>query len=220
LDRKIKKSIFEDRKKRIKEAGMAIEAALTKDGFNQKAAYNIAKQWYRHMGDRPPKPSRQDLTTTANAFKTLYQLKEPEGDPIPTHIHPTPVDDDIPTEEEIAEAIDRLKCNKATGPSRMRAEHFHQWYNMAYPPTTRKEGDKPAESQPGNWMALVHLTQRIFATGQLPTEINWSFLTLIPKPHGGSRGIGLLETLWKLVEAIIDTRIKRTVQIHDALHGF
>jgi hypothetical protein len=102
----------------------------------------------------------------------------------------------------------------------MKAEHFHEWYNQVYPAEQMPEGGKPVGPQPANWLALIHLTQRIFATGQLPTEVNWLYLTLIPKPQGGLRGIGLLETLWKLVEAIIDTRIKKTVKLHDALHGF
>ena len=32
--------------------------------------------------------------------------------------------------------------------------------------------------------------------------------------------IGLLETMWKVVEALIDTRLFSIMQIHDVLHGF
>ena len=60
----------------------------------------------------------------------------------------------------------------------------------------------------------------MFATGELPQCISWSFLAVIPKPDGGTRGLGLLDILWKLVEAIIDTRVKRSVKLHDILHGF
>ena len=34
------------------------------------------------------------------------------------------------------------------------------------------------------------------------------------------RGIGLLEVVWKLIEAIIDTRVRSKVTLHDCLHGF
>ena len=45
-------------------------------------------------------------------------------------------------------------------------------------------------------------------------------MVLIPKGGGGSRGIGLLETIWKLISSIIDRRIKEGITFHDALHGF
>ena len=62
----------------------------------------------------------------------------------------------------------------------------------------------------------------MWATGEIPTELTWQILVLIPKgtPGDGSRGIGLLETVWKLMEAIMDTRVKEVVVFHDFLHGF
>ena len=35
-----------------------------------------------------------------------------------------------------------------------------------------------------------------------------------------TQGIDLLEVVWKLVEAVIDTRIKPVVQFHDVFHRF
>ena len=48
----------------------------------------------------------------------------------------------------------------------------------------------------------------------------WKFLVLIPKRNTDTRGISLLETLWKVVEALIDTRLRARLQIQDVLHGF
>jgi hypothetical protein len=135
LDRQIKSSLHDDRKKRTEEAGEAIETALKEDGFNQKKAYGILKAWYRHCGDRPPKPSRQDLESTANEFQALYSLKEPTGDPIPCQVRQYNIPDHTPTETEIADAVHRLKSNKATGPSQMKPEFFKQWHAEAYPPS-------------------------------------------------------------------------------------
>ena len=43
---------------------------------------------------------------------------------------------------------------------------------------------------------------------------------LIPKGNSGDfRGIGLLEVVWKVIENIIDTRLK-CAPLHNALHGF
>ena len=54
----------------------------------------------------------------------------------------------------------------------------------------------------------------------LPDQIAWSFLTLLPKSDGGVHGIGLLETTWKVCKAIIDARVKAKVTFHDSAHGF
>ena len=50
--------------------------------------------------------------------------------------------------------------------------------------------------------------------------MGWKVLVLIPKGNTDTRGIGLLEFLWKVVEAIIDTHLRASVRLHDILHGF
>jgi len=42
---------------------------------------------------------------------------------------------------------------------------------------------------------------------------------MIPKPDGGSRGIGLLEVVLKVLECIINSRVSAKVKFHDCLHG-
>jgi Reverse transcriptase (RNA-dependent DNA polymerase) len=65
---------------------------------------------------------------------------------------------------------------------------------------------------------MVH---HIWNTGEIPTELTWTILVLIPKGDGTqTRGIGLNETLWKILEAIVDTRVKAAVVFHDILQGF
>jgi hypothetical protein len=38
------------------------------------------------------------------------------------------------------------------------------------------------------WGILVHLVQHIFATGEIPQELSWSILVVIPKDSGGMQG--------------------------------
>ena len=57
-------------------------------------------------------------------------------------------------------------------------------------------------------------------TGSILTELGWSVLLLIPKGNGDTRGVGLLDVVWKVVEAVIDTHIKTVVKFHGFLHGF
>ena len=50
-------------------------------------------------------------------------------------------------------------------------------------------------------------------------EMMWKILVLIPKGDTDNSGIGLLELLWKVVEAIIDTLLKAGIRLNEILHG-
>ena len=43
---------------------------------------------------------------------------------------------------------------------------------------------------------------------------------MILKVNIDTLGIGLLETLWKFLEAIIDKLLRSSIQFHNVLHGF
>ena len=62
--------------------------------------------------------------------------------------------------------------------------------------------------------------QHIWDTGEIPAQMLLTIIVLIPKGNSGDfRGIGLLEVIWKVIEKVIDARLK-CVPLHDALHGF
>ena len=50
--------------------------------------------------------------------------------------------------------------------------------------------------------------------------MGWTVLVLIPKSTTDIRGFGLLETLWKVVEALIYTCLRASLQMHNILYGF
>ena len=56
--------------------------------------------------------------------------------------------------------------------------------------------------------------------GDIPREIGWKILVLISKGDTDTRGIALLEYLWKVVEAIINTQLRRSFRLNKFLHGF
>ena len=70
----------------------------------------------------------------------------PPGIPIPIKVYPFPVDDTILGEEEISEAVTRLRLHRAGGPSGMRAEHLRMWHHPA-----KQEEDPDL----GNWEKVV-----------------------------------------------------------------
>ena len=82
------------------------------------------------------------------------------------------------------------------------------WVEIEYPPWTNL------------WMCMVEIFQHMWKTGEIPQELGWTFLILITKGTTDTRGIGLLDTLWKVVEAPIDTRLHASLQFHYVLHGF
>ena len=67
-------------------------------------------------------------------------------------------------------------------------------------------------------MCLVDIIQHMWQTGGIPQDFWCTVLVLIPKGTIDSRGIGLLKTLWKAAEALIDTHIRASLQFHDGLH--
>ena len=70
------------------------------------------------------------------------------------------------------------------------------------------------------WDQLVLLIQHVWASGTLPMQLPWAILVLLLKSDGGTRGIGLLEVIWKAMSSILDGRLKAAIPFHDALHGF
>ena len=87
------------------------------------------------------------------------------------------------------------------------------------------EEEKEAESIDGFggkkdiWHIFVKLMQTIWERGEIPQQMRWMTVVLIPKGGGDFRGIGLLEPFWKSIEILIHRRLQ-VVEFHDCLHGF
>ena len=209
LSRSIHQSFRDDRKERAARAGADIEAALTAGKLQD--SWKMMQAWYREASDRPQLPSRGDLAAVTLERQDLYSRRTPPGDPIPVLVEPFDVVDTVPSEEEIAAAVCRLPRGKAPGPSAMRIDHFKEWYTEA---VREKE---PVRTR---WEALVEIVQYCYNTGDLPQEVTWMTIVLLPKTDGGVRGIGLVEALWKLLAAIINVRVQSSIKLHDSLHGF
>ena len=178
LNRRVKASLKEDRRRRVEEAGQAIEAAL--GHHDAKGAWTRAKAWYRQAEDRPPKPSRQELGQVTSEWTNLYTAIPPPGDPIEVMVSPFDIPDGTPTEDEIADAVGRLKRGKAPGPTGIRSDHLKDWLAAA-----RRE-ETPDST---NWDTLVELVQHVFDTGNLPEDMAWSTMVLLPKGGGGGFGV-------------------------------
>jgi len=173
-------------------------------------AWNIIRRWFIKVEDRPLPPSREDLQKVTNDCIKLYTKSLPP-DRIPILVAPFDIDDVVPEPDEIADAIRGLRNGKAPGPSQVRAEHLKEWV---------EEAERKVDPYQGNWDRVVDLIQTCFRERQVPTQMSWSTVVLLPKGNGDYRGIGLLEISWKVIKSIINRRIACKVTFHDALHGF
>ena len=66
-------------------------------------------------------------------------------------------------------------------------------------------------------MHIVDIVQYTWINGDMSWELGWTILVLIPKRNTYTQGISLLDTLWKVVEAIIDIRLQTSIQFHDVV---
>jgi hypothetical protein len=126
----------------------------------------------------------------------LYARRQSPGDPLPLHLTPVKINDDVPMDSKIRIVAGGLTNGRAGGASGMRAEHVKEWLLGAL------EEEDP-ESQ-GNfvgtgdkWKLFVKLVQAVWNHGIIPRQMLWGIVVLIPKGGGDYRGIELLEPLWK-----------------------
>ena len=63
----------------------------------------------------------------------------------------------------------------------------------------------PPSPNPSQWEKLLTLVQHMWEHRTISTELSWNILVLIPGGNADTQVVGLLEVLWKVVEAVIDT---------------
>ena len=114
------------------------------------------------------------------------------------------------------EAVVRRLClNKAGGYIHLHADHLNKWLQEAY----LDEG-KFTPLKPEFCKNLVGLTQYMWQHREIPKYLGGTILFLTPNGKTNTQGIGLLKTLWKVVEEINNTHTRTSISFHDVLHGF
>ena len=108
-----------------------------------------------------------------------------------------------------------MRRNRASGHTHLWTEHLQAWLGETYPAETSTEPPNPTR-----WLKLVELIQFMWENRYIPTKLGWTMLVLIPKVNMDNPGVVLVEVVWRVVEAVIDTQIKKVIQLQDVLHGF
>ena len=104
----------------------------------------------------------------------------------------------------------------------MRAEHLKGWLDKIM------HEEKAAREKPGRegadpglgrkWRIFLELIQTIWDLGEIPEQMSWMVIVLLPKDGGDFHGIGLLDPCWKVEEKIM-VRQLAAIEFHPCLHG-
>ena len=136
----------------------------------------------------------------------LYSYVPPPGENILVTVTTADVDDLVPKEDEISEAVKKLRRNRLGWPSGMRAEHLKGWLAASNRGKLAEEKgeEKTAAEEEGRdlWGKLVDFTQTEFREGEMAEEATWQTVVLIPTGKKEYRGVGLVEVTWKAEPAM------------------
>jgi hypothetical protein len=132
------------------------------------------------------------------------------------------ISNNMPTDSEMQMVVRGLKIGQATGATRMRAKHIKGWLDKiqckekAARETPGRQGADPGAGC--KWWIFVELIQAICKWGEIPEQMSWMVIVLLPKGGGNFGGIGLLDPFWKVMEKIMVCRLG-TIEFHPCLHG-
>jgi hypothetical protein len=98
----------------------------------------------------------------------------------------------------------------------MCTEDIKQWLRgITLEEESKKGPDNVGEGD--NWRLLVGLIQAIRTLGEIPQQLTWVIVVLLPKGGRDYCRIGFLKPLWKVVECIMDQQLN-ALPLHEALH--
>jgi hypothetical protein len=158
-----------------------IEAKLT--GGNVQESFCHLKGWYRAASETTTRPCPQTMVKQTAERIDLYRQRDPPGEPLPINIDLIPVDDGAPSEGEIRVAVAGLSNGCAGGASGMRAEDVKTWLRGIKLEEDPEVG--PANIGAGdNWCRFTLLVRAIWDHGEIPPQLLWVIIVLIPKGGG------------------------------------
>ena len=101
-----------------------MEALIRSDLPLHREAWHQIKGWYKAAVDHAPPPAQITLKRITVERVELYSYFLPPGTNIPIYVEPFPIEDSVPTEDDIEWAVKRLRNHRSGGPSEMRDKHL------------------------------------------------------------------------------------------------
>jgi len=126
----------------------------------------------------------------------------------------------MPTDSEVRKVVGKLRNGRAGGATGMKAEHIKVWLDTIQREEKAARANPGREADPGagrKWKIFVELIQAVWERGEIPEQMSWMIVVLLPKGGGDYRGIGLLDPFWKVVEKIMVCRLG-SIEFHPCLH--
>jgi hypothetical protein len=217
LGKAVRRQLRRDRKERIRKVSVEVEEKL--ENHDVIGAYALLHPWYKPFDGKASKPSVETLEKIRLNYATLFTKEDREGElPFEFQYHGREIDDEIPSDFELGVALRRMRSRKAPGMSGLNVDTLKQWFQGAYP---ERKDVQPDVVCVQNWAVVREIIVECFETGTAPTAFSLGTLIIIPKDDkGGVRGIGLLESIHKLISAVINLRMGATIEFCPAVHGF
>jgi hypothetical protein len=126
----------------------------------------------------------------------LYVRAPPMGAALPHNFPHFKISNNMATDSEMRTVVRGLQNGQAAGATRMRAKLFKGWLDEI------QHGEKAARENPGRegadpeagckWRIFVELIQAIWERGEIPEQMSWMIILLLPNGGGDFWGMGLL----------------------------
>jgi hypothetical protein len=163
------------------------------------------------------RPCPQTMERQTAERVALYARRDSPGDPLPVNTDPVPIDDGTPTYAKVRAAAQKLTNGRAPGASWMHAEDVKRWLHGM-----RLEEDPESgtgnKNTGDNWLLFLKLAQAVWDHGDIPPQLLWVIVVLIPKGADDYQGIGLLEPVRKVCKHVMDMQLN-SIPLHESLHG-
>ena len=127
----------------------------------------------------------------------LYSQVPSPGENIPVTVEPALIDDSVPTEDKIADAVKKLRRNRSGGGvADSRGAHqgvARGGQEGGVEEEKRTEKTEAEEEGEEMWGKVVEMTQTAFREGKMAEEATWQTVVLIPEGKGEFQGIGMVD---------------------------
>jgi hypothetical protein len=211
IGHEIKSLLAVDPKQGAVNAASTVENHLSNGAV--KEAWQALKGWYRLAEDQPPPASPETMVRQMAKHVEMYARAPPMGEALPFSFPHFEICNDMPTDSEIRKVVGGLRNGQAGGATGMKAEDIKVWLDEIQREEKTAMENHGREADPGaghKWRIFVELIQAIWNWGEIPEQMSWMIVIVLPKSGGNFRGIGLLDPFWKVVEKVMVCRLKKS----------
>ena len=138
-------------------------------------AFNVLKNWYRKFAGKALRPLRVDLECARQTHEELVANHNlSDICPYEFEYDGETVNDSIPSEQEIRNALFKMRSRKAPGLTQISVDQLKEWCDYVH-------GEEATKEAREIWNKIVELVQRYIEYGDIPRAFINGILVIIPK---------------------------------------